>query len=242
MGPVDLISVNIPDSTVSLQASQTYQINPTFNPTDVYPVPDLSYSSSNASIASVSSSGLVTANSVGEADITVTATQNSIVKTTTLHVIVDESGIYKIRDIYEQAAGTTVKFYGLFLGAYSQQSQGIFVGDGDYAIMLYNYTNSIASLQPYETYVKGEGKVAIFNNLYEIGTNTSKPTITTVSSTIGQVHVDPVTTYRIQAMRHYQIHLITTLLFSHAQQWQLVRLSKLFMVILDLPKIQKSSY
>jgi endonuclease I len=196
MGPVDLISVNIPDSTVSLQASQTYQINPTFNPTDVYPVPNLSYSSSNASIASVSSSGLVTANSVGEADITVTATQNSIVKTTTLHVIVDESGIYKIRDIYEQAAGTTVKFYGLFLGAYSQQGQGIFVGDGDYAIMLYNYTNSIASLQPYETYVKVEGKVAIFNNLYEIGTNTAKPTIITVSSTIGQVHVDPVTTYR----------------------------------------------
>ena len=190
MGTVDLISVNVPDSTVSLQTSQTYQINPTFNPTDVYPVPNLSYSSSNASIASVSSSGLVTANSVGETDITVTATQNSIVKTTTLHVIVDESGIYKIRDIYEQAAGTTVKFYGLFLGAYSQQSQGIFIGDGDYAIMLYNYTNSIASLQPYETYVKVEGKVAIFNNLYEIGTNTSKPTITTVSSTIGQVHVD----------------------------------------------------
>ncbi|MDY0118809.1 MAG: hypothetical protein RBR80_04615, partial [Bacilli bacterium] len=68
--------------------------------------------------------------------------------------------------------------------------------DGDYAIMLYNYTNSITSLQPYETYVKVEGKVAIFNNLYEIGTNTAKPTIITVSSTIGQVHVDPVTTYR----------------------------------------------
>jgi len=57
----------------------------------------------------------------------------------------------------------------VYLRRLFQQGQGIFVGDGDYAIMLYNYTNSIASLQLTKHMLRLKEKLPSFNNLYEIG-------------------------------------------------------------------------
>lgn len=192
---VDLTGVSVTTSEVSLKEGQTHNIRASYLPNNAYPYPEITYSSSAPTIASVNGNGFVTAKTKGVATITVTAKQGSIVKTTTIRVVVTEANIDKISDIYSKSSGADVKFYGQFIGAYNEQNQGIFVGDGDYAIMLYNYQGSVSSFIPYKTYVLVTGKVSIFNNLYEVGSNTSSPTITVVSEEVGKTRVSPVTTY-----------------------------------------------
>ena len=64
-------SVTIPDASISLKIGQTYQITPTVNPSNATNT-TAKYSTRSSSIASVSSSGLVTARRAGTTTITVT--------------------------------------------------------------------------------------------------------------------------------------------------------------------------
>jgi len=65
--------MNIPDSVI-LDAGQTYQLTPEFDPTGSYTV---SWATDKSSVATVSSGGLVTAVATGTASITA-STKNSI--------------------------------------------------------------------------------------------------------------------------------------------------------------------
>ncbi|MDY4819468.1 MAG: Ig-like domain-containing protein [Bacilli bacterium] len=86
---VDMTSVNPTSLEVSVGTSGT--ISPTVNPSNVYPAPTFSYKSNNTSIATVTSSGVVTGVSAGTTTITITATQGSIVKTANCTVTVNTS-------------------------------------------------------------------------------------------------------------------------------------------------------
>ena len=85
---VSLIGVSLNATSATLDIGGTLSLSPTINPTNAYPAPTISWSSSNPSVASVSS-GLVTALTSGSATITVTATQSAIVKTATCIVTVN---------------------------------------------------------------------------------------------------------------------------------------------------------
>ena len=67
---VPVTSVTLAERTVTLHVGETYQIDPTVNPSDAT-VTTATYSTSSTSVASVSSTGLVTARKVGSATITV---------------------------------------------------------------------------------------------------------------------------------------------------------------------------
>jgi uncharacterized protein YjdB len=89
---INLVSVVATPDTANLVIGETVQLSVTTNPTTVYPLATISYSSNNSGIASVNSSGLVTAVSAGSAVITVTATQNLIVVTDTVNLLIEEPG------------------------------------------------------------------------------------------------------------------------------------------------------
>lgn len=196
---VPITGVSLADESAILAIGETLTLAPTYAPSNAYPVPVITFASDNASVASVhSSSGLVTAVARGVATITVTATQNTIVKTTTIQIIVKDQGLDKIADVYDKALNSAVKVYGIYTGSYSNQYTGIFIGDGNYSIMIYGYTSSVSSLVPYESYVLVTGKLAMFNNLYQIAHDaTIAPlSITAIDSEVGSTVVDPVTTYQ----------------------------------------------
>lgn len=91
-GPVDLTGVSI-DSSTSLTVGGNKVLTPTISPSNANPIPTISWGTGNASVATVSN-GSVTAVSAGTTDITVTATQGSIVKTSTCTVTVSVATNY----------------------------------------------------------------------------------------------------------------------------------------------------
>lgn len=190
--PVTLTGITATISATSIEQTRSAQIVTSFTPSDAYPYPSVTYGSANTSIATVSSSGEVTGINVGSTTITLTVTQNSIVFNREFVVNVTEKEMERIEDVYSKSKGDTAEFYCLYLGAYNTKSQGIFVGDGDYGMLIYGYSKSL-SATPYETYLKVSGTVDIFNNLYEI----KSATIEVVDSTKGKALVNPVTTYKV---------------------------------------------
>ena len=86
---VDLTGVTA--SNVSVNVGKTATIVPSPQPSNAYPIPTYTYSSNSTGVATVSSSGVVTGVSAGSATITVTATQNSIVKTTSVTATVSDA-------------------------------------------------------------------------------------------------------------------------------------------------------
>lgn len=78
----DVESVTVSSSTVTVQVDETVQINASVNPSNA--PQGLSYSSSNTSIATVNSSGLVTGKAKGTATVTVTSTSDSSKKATVI--------------------------------------------------------------------------------------------------------------------------------------------------------------
>jgi len=82
--------VNItPQATIEVGGTQ--QLSPTVTPSNATNT-DVSYSSSNSAIASVNSSGLVTANQAGSATITVTTASGGFTDTTQVTVIAPSTG------------------------------------------------------------------------------------------------------------------------------------------------------
>lgn len=88
-------TISISQTSVSLSVSQTLQLRATINPRNM----NIVWSSSNTSVATVSSTGLVTAKKEGTATITVAKSSDPSVKATCMvHVVSDvEKAIYYIR-------------------------------------------------------------------------------------------------------------------------------------------------
>lgn len=90
--PVNLTSISVSAGSTTLGLNKTTTVSVTTNPSYIYPAASISFTSSNTSIATVdNSSGLVTGKAVGEATITATATQGSIIKTASVKITVSES-------------------------------------------------------------------------------------------------------------------------------------------------------
>ena len=83
---IDIESISSND--VSLAVDETSQISVTTTPTSVYPTPTYTYSSNDSTIATVDNNGLITGVKEGNTSITITATQGSNIKTTSINVTV----------------------------------------------------------------------------------------------------------------------------------------------------------
>ena len=96
-GIVAVAGVSLNKESATLEEGQTLQLRETISP---YNANDKSvtWSSSNPNVASVSSSGLVTALSVGEADITVTTTDGGYSATCSLNVVEKENFAFEVGD------------------------------------------------------------------------------------------------------------------------------------------------
>lgn len=89
--PVALTGLSVSVSKETIKQGGASQISATFTPSDVYPIPTLSYSSDVDNVVTISNSGLVTGLNPGSAIITVTATQNNIVIPKQVVVNVEET-------------------------------------------------------------------------------------------------------------------------------------------------------
>ena len=76
--PVQLTGVTVSPTSITVQEDKTATIKATSIPTNAFPFATYSYKSLNTSIATVSSSGVVTGVLEGNTEIEVTATQNSV--------------------------------------------------------------------------------------------------------------------------------------------------------------------
>lgn len=86
--------VLLEDFTLSGETSifegDSTQLNVTFTPSNVYPIPSISYLSSDSNVLFVNSSGIATGIKAGSAKITAKATQNSIVIEKSITIVVKE--------------------------------------------------------------------------------------------------------------------------------------------------------
>lgn len=191
---VPLVSVSASIDAETIYKNHDYQIETTINPTNAYPAVSISYSSSNTQIAEVSESGYVSTFEGGNVDITVTATQNTIVKQVVLHLTVVDTGIDTIESLYSMPSSSSVHFYGLYLGTYGTESySGIFVGDGEHCVMIYAFAHPeyVSTLTPYVSYVDVTGTISPYYNLLEI----VNATINDLSEEVGEFWVEPVRLY-----------------------------------------------
>lgn len=85
---VDLESISVDDINLSIGAKEKIKI--VTNPSYIYPTATYSYVSNNSDIASVDSQGNIVGKAAGKAIITITATQGSIIKTTSINIEVSE--------------------------------------------------------------------------------------------------------------------------------------------------------
>ena len=88
--PVALTGVSV-DSSLTLSVGKTHQINAQTVPSYVYPKASFTYKTNDSSIATVTSSGLITAVAEGETTITVTATQGDNVFSSNIVLAVEKS-------------------------------------------------------------------------------------------------------------------------------------------------------
>lgn len=81
---INVDEITLAETSVSLHVSETYQLVPTISPSSATNKDNIQYTSSDDSIATVNSTGLITATSIGDATITITCGG----KTTTFNVTV----------------------------------------------------------------------------------------------------------------------------------------------------------
>ncbi len=91
--PIELLDFDVNQDKIDVFVGNSVQIGTIFTPNYVYPKPNITYTSSDSSIAKVSSAGLVTGVSSGSTQINVSATQNEKVfnKTIDVNVSIDQS-------------------------------------------------------------------------------------------------------------------------------------------------------
>ena len=89
--PIALQDITVSPAKIETFVGKSAQIATILSPNYVYPKANISYSSSNSGVASVTQEGLVKGVAIGETSITVTATQGNNVITKSIPVTVDAS-------------------------------------------------------------------------------------------------------------------------------------------------------
>ena len=187
----DLVSLSINKSSLNLKSGESETLIVTPDPSTAYPY--VNWSTSNGSVATVSSDGKVTALNVGTATITATSSIDSSIKATcTVTVTKSETIVNSIKNCYSIASGTSVSnIYGIYVGTSDGKSPIIM--NGEYGITLYggSLDNSWVKNQ---TVLKVSGTLDIYNNLYEIKSY-SASTITDEEEIAN--NVSPIVTYTV---------------------------------------------
>lgn len=150
-----LTGVKLDKTNEKLPLGGTLQLNATLEPaTASDPTPTLAWSSSNTSIATVTSTGLVTPKAIGTAKITVTATQvrggQTITKTATCTLNVTAKGVSSI-SVQKQPNRTTYRIGEKFdptgmelLVSYSDGTTAVIPGSqASYSATAFNATGSV---------------------------------------------------------------------------------------------------
>ena len=196
---VDVTSIIASASESSIAVGNTSQITVANTPTNAYPIPTYQYSSSNTSVATVNSIGLVTGVGAGSVTITIKALQNSVQKcTTTVNLTVRPQSINNsIKACYtDYNSGDSVSnVYGLYVGSPDGASSVIM--NGEYGILLYKKAPESTWVEN-ETYLSASGTISIYKNLREIGTSSAGASASVVTNTNTILNnVEPISTYSI---------------------------------------------
>ena len=199
---VSLVSISTSGQSEELKQNVTFVYNGTC--TALY---------SNGSTKTVTpqvDSSQVNMSKIGTYTVTLSYTEGGITKQTTYQVsVVEEPFVNTIEAFYDMEVGAlnSYTFYGIFMG-YSERTRNsktyydMFIGNGDYAILLYGSTQTKPTYSPYQTYLSiTGGYLTIYENLYEVSTyvnSTNYPvTITELTAEQAASKVLPITTYTI---------------------------------------------
>ena len=114
-----------------------------------------------------------------------------------------------IKALYSKSQGvmTGETFYGIYMGYTIHKNKtgtttyyDLFIGNGDYAILLYGCYTSLPSFEPFETGLSVTGGyLKIYNNLYEVvnynNSTSYKTTVNTLTTSEISEYVAPISTY-----------------------------------------------
>lgn len=199
--PIMVEEIDLGMDTMTLEIGDVTEIEPIVYP-DEAALKELNWSSSSTSVATVSN-GTVTALAAGTTTITATAKDGSGVHASlTLTVVPTKNSI---KPLYSLASGTSLagkSEYGLYMGYYAECNKSgqiigynIFIGNGDYSIMIYSYADK-PTWTPFVTYLQiTGGSISVYENLYEIN---NSPTLTDVTNTLNiEEYVEPIEMYTV---------------------------------------------
>lgn len=184
--PVPLTDIGLP-STASVQVGSTTTLTPIKTPTNANENDTLSWESLDPTYASVNQSGVVSGLKEGTATIRVNATDigKSAICTVTINPIAPVPVTHTIAQCYTVGTGTSVKFNGVYMGAYGNNPyQGIFFADGESGIMIYQVSSVPSSWEVGKTVVAVSGKTAFYNGLVQITGASFELTSATVATPV----------------------------------------------------------
>ncbi len=159
----------------------------------------VTWSSNNENVATVSSSGKITAIKPGTARITVTTTDGGYTDFCDVIVSFYNSIKKAYDDRYADDSDVSCDIYGLYMGytidtkSDSSLRYNIYVGNGKYGIVVYNYATA-PTWTPFETALHISGTVTEYSYLYEIKSNAS---INVVTDSTSLNKIEPIVTYHI---------------------------------------------
>lgn len=199
---VSLVSISTSDQTEELQLNGSFSYDGTC--TALY-----SNGSTKVVVPQINSSS-VNVTKLGTYTVTLSYTESGVTKQTTYQIkVVEEPFVNTIEAFYDMEVGALndYTFYGIFMG-YSERTRSgktyydMFIGNGDYAILLYGSTQTKPTYSPYQTYLSVTGGyLTIYENLYEVSTYVNSKnypvTVNVLTSEQASSKVLPITTYTI---------------------------------------------
>ena len=160
-------------------------------------------------VTPVVETGTLNMNKQGVYQIQLSYTEGGVTKTTSYSIsVIATPFVNTIEQLYSRTKGSLsgFKFYGLYMGYTShynsKQSKtlyDIFIGNGDYGILFYEFSDSVPSYEPFETGLSVTGgSLDIYSNLYEVkSTSTDTAVIATIATSEISQYVAPVSAYSI---------------------------------------------
>lgn len=164
-------------------------------------------SGATQSVTPTVNSSAVNMNAEGTYTVILSYTYSGVTKTTSYTITVSEVPfVNTIEQLYSKSKGSlgSYVFYGLYMGYTTHTYNStlyydLYIGNGDFGILIYQFITSKPSYVAYETYLSFTGGyLDIYNNLYEVKSQSgSTLSISTLTSSQAAQYVAPITTYQI---------------------------------------------
>ena len=170
-GDIDVTGVSLNKTALALTEGNSETLTASIIPANATNK-NVTWSSDNEEVATVSNSGFVETLKPGEANITVTTEDGGFTATCTVTVLEQPSGVSHIEDLIPICAALTDKsvtpdsytFKGTVTGVYGRS---FFVQEGSYGMYVYNYENTETMGITKNQVVQVTAKLAKYNNQYE---------------------------------------------------------------------------